>query len=54
MRDGFRREDDRIAQFAHHQRTDAERITARHHAGRGQHDQRIGALNPAERVDELV
>ena len=52
--DGFRRENGGVAQLAHDQRPDAERVAARDHAlGRG-HDQRIGTLDLLERIDELV
>jgi hypothetical protein len=53
-RHGFRREDEGIAELAHHERADAERIAAGDHALRRHADQRIGAFELLERVDELV
>ena len=53
-RHGFGREDVGIAQLADNQRTNAERIAAADHAFRGQADQRIGALDLFQRVDEAI
>ena len=53
-RNGFGGEYGRVAELAHHERADAERIAAGDHALRRHADQRIGALDPAQRVDEAV
>ncbi len=53
-RDRFRREDHRIAELAHHQRPDAERIAAGDHALGRHADQRIGPLHLAQRIDEAI
>ena len=53
-RDGFGGEDIGIADPAHHQGPDTQRIAAGDHAFGGHADQRIGALDLFQRVDELV
>ena len=52
--DCLRGEDIGVADPAHHQRTDAERISAGDHPLRGQTDQRIGALDLLECIDEAI
>ena len=47
-------EDVGIAEPAHHQRPDAERIAAGDHPLAGQAEQRIGALDLLQRIDEAV
>ncbi len=51
-RHGFAGEDRRVADLAHDQRPDAERIAAGDHALGGHADQRIGALDHAQGIDE--
>ncbi len=53
-RDRFAGEYRRVAKTAHHQRADAERIAAGDHALRGHQDQRIGAFDQPQCVDDLV
>lgn len=53
-RHGLAGEDLGIAQPAHHQRADAQRIAAGDHAVGGRHDQRIGTLDQPQGVDQLV
>ena len=53
-RDGLAGEHHRVAEPAHHQRADAERIAAGDHAARGHADQRIGAFDQPQRIDEAV
>ena len=53
-RDGLGSEDHRIADPAHDQRPDAERVAAGDQPDLGQDEQRIGPLDLLERVDQLV
>ena len=53
-RAGLGGEDRRAVEVAEDQRPDAERIAAADHLLRRQADQRIGALDLAERVDDPV
>jgi hypothetical protein len=48
------REDRRLTELAHHQRADAERIAAGDHPLRRHADQRIGAFELLQRVDEAI
>jgi len=52
--DGFGSEDIGFADPSHHQGPDAQRIAAGNHAFGGHADQRIGAFDLFQRVDELV
>ena len=45
---------DGIADAAHDERTDTERVAAGDHAFRRHHDQRIGAFEQAQRVDKAI
>ena len=51
-RDAFRGEDGRFAELAHDQRPDAQRVAAGDQPVIGQDDQRIGALDLAQRVGQ--
>ena len=53
-RNGLRREDRRAVEFAHDQRTDAERIATGDHALSGHANQGIGSLNLLQSIDEFV
>src|SRR5438552_789317 len=53
-RAGFRGQDRTAAEFAHDQRTDAERIARPDQLLVGQRYQRIGTLDRAERLDEAI
>jgi hypothetical protein len=53
-RHGFAGEHDGIADAAHHQRADAQRIAAGDHARIGHADQRIGAFDQPQRIDEAI
>ncbi len=53
-RAGFRRQDRAAVEFAHHQRTNAERIAGADQLLVGQRHQRIGAFDRAQRLDEAV
>ena len=50
----FGGEDHRLAQAAHDQRADAERVPASNHALTRQADERISALDLLERIDEPI
>ena len=43
-----------VVQLAHYKRADAERIAAGDHALRRHADQRVGAFDKAQRIDETV
>ena len=47
-------ENGRVAELAHHQRPDAERIAAGDQSLLGQADQAVGAFDMLERVDEAI
>ena len=53
-RAGFRRQDRAAVEFAEHQRADAERIAGADQLLVGQRNQRIGAFDRAQRLDEAV
>ncbi len=53
-RAGFRGQDRAAAEFAQHQRADAERVARPDQLLVGQRHQRIGALDRAQRLDEAV
>ena len=53
-RDRFAGKDRGIAHLAHHQRTDPQRIAAGDHPFGGHADQRIGALDHPQRIDEAI
>ena len=53
-RDRLGGEDRRFAELAHDERADAERIAAGDQPLVGQHDQRVGAFDLLQRVDEAV
>ena len=54
QRDGFAGKDDGVADPAHHQGTDAERVAAGDQALLGQHQEGIGAFDLVQRIDDPV